>query len=512
MPPGESQQAQRSPLYVAIGSLALWIAGLLLDLATPQTMVVAITYNIPIAFSGLALSRRLTYTMVALALLANLLAGYGNAQVPGGFDAVALANRGLAALSFLLVGIVTLALGRASARVTALQLGEANAKREGRLRRLIEALSGPLHSKDLLGRSCSVLRETFEAEAVIISSLERNRFTAPRYSDPAEFSLAHEAEPVPWAVAAVPSMEPPVLSTQLDIGLLTVGRWRRRNAPELVVLVHRPNVAEPTLLLGEALRSLEPLLERAVLLESLDKQRGELERRNSVIRDLVYAFSHDLRTPLMANTMNMKLALEGAYGELEPEYRRHLQNGLEANQDLLELADSLLLIARFESGEPLGRSEPVDLCRLLREATARLEPVFANKALEVKVTCPETLKVLGRPTELRRVFQNLLDNAARFSPQAGTITARLYEDEESSSAQGIRLDVLDQGPGVSRAQKERLFQRFSSGTAGGGTGLGLYLARQIIQVHGGQIGYEPREGGGSRFTLWLPIAKEVVTA
>lgn len=105
-------------------------------------------------------------------------------------------------------------------------------------------------------------------------------------------------------VAAIPTVEPPVITARVNAELLTVGRWRRQRLPDFVVLVSQPKVSNPSLLLGEVLRDLEALLERSVLLESLDAQRGELAHRNTVIRDLVYAFSHDLRTPLMANAMS----------------------------------------------------------------------------------------------------------------------------------------------------------------------------------------------------------------
>jgi signal transduction histidine kinase len=132
--------------------------------------------------------------------------------------------------------------------------------------------------------------------------------------------------------------------------------------------------------------------------------------------------------------------------------------------------------------------------------------------VRVDLSAPRDLKVLGRPAELRRVFQNLLDNAVKFSPQAGVVEVRLFLDDTSTSAQGARLEVLDRGPGVPSALRPRLFGRFSHGRAGGGSGLGLYLARQIVTEHGGEILYSSREGGGSRFTVFLPIAREAVTS
>lgn len=509
---GVPRAEAKEPLQVVVGSLLFLAVGLFLDLATSQELVIAIVYNIPIAFAGLANSRRLTVVMVVLALLANVAAGYSNAQAVGGVDATALLNRGIAALSFLLVGYLTWALRKASSRLTAAELDGDRAAREHSAHDINYELSGPLRPQALLERTCTVLKEHFGAEAVVVSSLENHRFTAPRSSCPEDTSFAKLGETAPWAVAAIPTAEPPVITADESGGSLTVGRLRRPGQPDLVVLIKEPRLAQPELLLGMILRDLEALLERSVLLENLDAQRSELEHRNTVIRDLVYAFSHDLRTPLIANAMNMRLALEGVYGELSPEFRRNLENGLHSNEDLLELADSLLLVARFESGEALGQLEPVNLTALVQEAADRLAPVFAEHRQHVVLNAPDKLRVLGRPSELRRVFQNLLDNAAKFSPPDTIIEVSLRPEADSASEQGVRFEVLDSGSGVPVGARGRLFQRFSSGRAGGGTGLGLYLAQQIVSAHGGSIGYRPRAGGGSCFSLWLPIAHEAVTA
>jgi signal transduction histidine kinase len=110
------------------------------------------------------------------------------------------------------------------------------------------------------------------------------------------------------------------------------------------------------------------------------------------------------------------------------------------------------------------------------------------------------------------MIQNLLDNAIKFSPEGKSVEVVLKRHDESSSAQGLQLEILDRGAGIAKEQQQRLFQRFSSGKAGGGIGLGLYLAKQITETHGGRIRYEAREGGGSRFVVWLPLAAEIVTA
>ncbi len=492
----------------ALGSVSFLLIGFLLDVATTQELVVAILYNVPIALSGLGASRRLTLYTIAGALGVNLVAGIFNAQ--GGVDTIAVLNRVLAALSFLLVGFMTWALRQSSARVADLQASETRAEREHLLHDLAEALGNTLKTDALLGRTAEVLRQQLRADALIITGVEGNRFSAPQYSDPpaAVFAQARIGEQATWLVALAERHDPPVAGGLEDTHELLVGVVKPQ---ALVVLALDAKAKDSKLYLGEVLRDLSSLLERARLLENLERQRTELARRNGVIRDLVYAFSHDLRTPLIANAMNMRLALEGAYGELSHDYQNVLHNGLSANEDLLELADSLLLVARIESGENLGHPQVVDLATLLRQTRERLKPLAQEKNVQLVLTSPDEFRALGRATELRRVFQNLLDNAVKFSPPGESVQITLSRDDSDLSAQGATLSVCDSGPGVAGAVLPRLFERFSYGRAGGGSGLGLYLSKQIVAGHGGEIRYTPGETGGSCFTVWLPLAQEAVT-
>ena len=110
----------------------------------------------------------------------------------------------------------------------------------------------------------------------------------------------------------------------------------------------------------------------------------------------------------------------------------------------------------------------------------------------------EMLEVRGNSPELRRVLQNLLDNAIKFCPPTQAVQVRLQRQHSI-----VRLEVRDPGPGVTHELEARLFTRFSTARAGGGSGLGLYLARRIVEAHGGRIGYA-RDGTQTVFWVELP--------
>ena len=113
----------------------------------------------------------------------------------------------------------------------------------------------------------------------------------------------------------------------------------------------------------------------------------------------------------------------------------------------------------------------------------------------------------GSASDLRRVIQNLLENAVRHSPVNSSLEIQLQD-----KAGQVRLEIADAGPGVAVDLEPRLFTRFAGGRAGGGSGLGLYLSKRIIESHGGRIGHHPRVGGGSVFWFELPLQKPQKTS
>jgi two-component system, OmpR family, sensor histidine kinase KdpD len=458
-------------------SLALMLGGLVLDILTPQQFIAAIVWIVPIALSGLAFSKRFTYGLVVAAVVLNVLVTWLNAGAQGGLDGIAVLNRVLLAACAVMVGVMTVNLSNFSQRVGQLQEREDKIRQERDLERVAATVASAHNLTEALEQVVPVLAGMLGRGALMVG-VNGDRLVSPR--------IAVDVSPEVWPVgASVPDnfeQQPMLLA-------------RVQQPPLLIAIL------EPVVNAEENLKRLLPVLgralERVILLDDLSAQRTLLERRNAIIRDLIYAFSHDLRTPLMANGMNMKLALEGAFGVLPETYLRSLENGLAANQDLLELAEKLLLVARYEGGETSPQLETVDLKRALEEMTARLEPVAQQRKVNFELRL-EMLEVRGNSLELRRVLQNLLDNAIKFCPPTQTVQVRLQRQHSN-----VRLEVRDPGPGVTHELGTRLFTRFSSPRAGGGSGLGLYLARRIVEAHGGRIGYA-RETAQTVFWVELP--------
>ena len=140
------------------------------------------------------------------------------------------------------------------------------------------------------------------------------------------------------------------------------------------------------------------------------------------------------------------------------------------------------------------------------EALAAIEPLAAEKSINLQKVIPATLPPIDCDRyRLRQVFANLLGNAVKFIPARGNIEVRAW-----SQVKDVHFAVSDSGPGIPDDQVSHLFDRYWKGSAEGrhGTGLGLFIAKGIVEAHGGQIWFESPEGGGSSFYFTIPIAQE----
>ncbi|MDX2000668.1 MAG: HAMP domain-containing sensor histidine kinase [Thermoanaerobaculia bacterium] len=230
----------------------------------------------------------------------------------------------------------------------------------------------------------------------------------------------------------------------------------------------------------------------------------ELDRLKS---DFVSSVSHDLKAPLASIAETTSLMLEGLPGPLTPKQTRLLSLNLESARRLGQMIENLLDLSRIEAGALALQFTRLDLAQLAGQAVDQLRGLIDKKGLTVSVDgAPDTGVLEGDAAALRRALGNLVANAVSFSPTGGQIEIQIRPRARES----VEILVADQGPGVPDSEKERIFQRFyrsQHGARGPGTGIGLAIARAIVEAHGGVLWVRDGVTGGSVFSCLLPRSR-----
>lgn len=211
--------------------------------------------------------------------------------------------------------------------------------------------------------------------------------------------------------------------------------------------------------------------------------------------------SHELRTPLAVLRAQAEQALRGA--RTPQEYRATLEACLRAVERMSSLTESLLDLARADAGERAASVEPLSLDQVVREEAEQLRPLAEAQGLALALSA-ESVRVRGDKAQLAEVFSNLISNSVRYNRPGGRIEVDCARQNGSAVVR-----VADTGVGIPAHAIPLLFERFyrvdtDRARQRGGAGLGLAIARAVVEVHGGAIDVESRLGEGSCFTVRLP--------
>jgi len=242
------------------------------------------------------------------------------------------------------------------------------------------------------------------------------------------------------------------------------------------------------------------------------RRREELERTSRAKSEFISITSHQLRTPLSAIKGYLSMVLEGSYGQVSDRVKKVLEKVYQSNERLIKLVNSFLDVSKIELGREELKLEEVSIEDLISETISEIEIEAKKKNLYLnferpKISLPRILIDRGK---IKEVLMNVLDNAIRYT-QEGGITVKLKTQNSK-----LKIIISDTGEGLTKEEISKLFKSFSRGEAGTkfwteGAGLGLYLARKFVEMHGGKIWAESEgKGKGSTFYIELPMKQVII--
>jgi signal transduction histidine kinase len=238
------------------------------------------------------------------------------------------------------------------------------------------------------------------------------------------------------------------------------------------------------------------------LAQAFNRMAGEMEGLERLRRELVANVSHELKTPISALRAHLENLLDG----VEEPNPAILQVMLAQSERLSRLVDQLLVLSRLESGEVPLELEAVDLRPLVAQVITEVQVGRSDHRKDVRNEVAADLPAVQADSErLHQVLFNLLDNAFRFTQSGGRVTVRAVQRDGS-----CEISVEDTGPGIPPEHLPLVFERFyrvdpSRSRGDGGTGIGLAIARSVVEAHGGRIWVESGDQGGAVFRFVLPV-------
>jgi signal transduction histidine kinase len=238
----------------------------------------------------------------------------------------------------------------------------------------------------------------------------------------------------------------------------------------------------------------------------MKKQESASNKKKKI--ELIAIVSHQLRMPLTANKWYLEMFLHGDFGPVSSKQKQFLEEMYATNEKMIGLVNDLLSVAELEGGKSLLALEFPGSAPL-REALKDVSHFAEEKGVSIKAPIPSHVPSLcSEPRLLHQVFANLLMNAIQYSHKGSCIHVK-----HTVSKGALQISIADEGIGIGNADKEYIFSKFFRSERAkkmqpGGSGLGLYIVRSILEKLGGVIDFASQEGKGTTFTVSLPLSKE----
>ncbi len=246
----------------------------------------------------------------------------------------------------------------------------------------------------------------------------------------------------------------------------------------------------------------------------LEQSNRELRRKNEEIQNFYHTLSHELKTPLTSASEFISIVMDGLAGPLTATQSEYLSIARDSCRQLRMCIDDLLDATRLDTGKLALDFKPASLPALVQRITAAMKPQATEKSIRLHEEVALNVPLIAMDEHrITQVVANLVTNAIKFTPWGGSIQVKV--EPAPGQAGLVQVSVSDTGCGIPRAERDRIFDRLYQVRAGDaatekGLGLGLFLCRELVELHGGRIWVESHAGGGSTFVFVLPAEQQAL--
>ena len=243
---------------------------------------------------------------------------------------------------------------------------------------------------------------------------------------------------------------------------------------------------------------------------NLGRLYGQLDAANRHKSQFLASVSHEVRTPLNSIIGFSEVLRDELFGDLNARQQRYVQHIAESGRHLLALINDILDLSKVEAGRMDLELGPVALAELLGKGLTVIRDRASRHEIELHLDLdPQITSVQADERKVKQIVFNLLSNAVKFTPDGGRVDVAL----RAIGHDFVQISVYDRGPGVALEDQDRIFEEFEQGGHGvlraqEGTGLGLTVAKRLVELHGGQIWVHSRPGAGSAFSFTLPTRQD----
>jgi signal transduction histidine kinase len=307
----------------------------------------------------------------------------------------------------------------------------------------------------------------------------------------------------------------PIIREKQVMGYLCLGEKRsgaysRRDLRLLQTIVDELIIAIQKAIAVQQVKELNTSLEQRIdaATKELRASNAQLQRLDEVKDEFISMASHQLRTPLTSIKGYVSMLMEGDVGEVTAEQKHLLREAFMSSERMVRLISDFLNVSRLQTGKFIIDKHPVDLAQLVQNELDGLETSATGRGMKFSYKRPKNIPLLMLDeNKLQQVVMNFCDNALYYSKESSTIKVTLKKSKEA-----IEFTVVDTGIGVPKAQQAQLFSKFFRATNArqqrpDGTGVGLFLAKKVIDAHGGEMIFSSRENKGSTFGFSLPLER-----